>query len=170
MKKIIIVISIFLVAIIGIVILKNNPATSVIIWNLSKQGTWLLPLVLISALLDSVHPCSFSILLITIAFLFGIQMSRKKILELGGTYIAGIFVAYFLIGLGILKVLHLFNTPHFIGKLGATLLILFGVINLLNEFFPRFPVKLKIPSAFHKAMAELMEKASFPAAFEIGRA
>src|SRR3989338_6470134 len=168
MKKIIIVISIFLVAIIGIVILKNNPATSVIIWDMSKQGTWLLPLVLISALLDSVHPCSFSILLITIAFLFGIQLSRKKILQLGGTYVIGIFTAYFLIGLGILKVLHLFNTPHFMGKLGATILIVFGVINLLNRFFPAFPIKLKIPAVAHSAMAKLMDRASFPAVFGLG--
>ena len=168
MKKIIITISIVLVVIVGIVVLKNNPATSSIIWNLSREGTWLLPLVLISALLDSVHPCSFSILLITIAFLFGIQMSRKKILELGGTYIAGIFVAYFLIGLGILKVLHLFNTPHFMGKLGATLLIIFGVINLLNRFFPQFPIKLKIPGIAHGAMGKLIDTASFPAVFGLG--
>lgn len=168
MKKIIITISIVLIAIIGIVILKNDPATSSIIWSLSKQGTWLLPLVLISALLDSVHPCSFSILLITIAFLFGIQMSRKKILQLGGTYIAGIFSAYFLIGLGILKILHLFNTPHFMGKLGATLLITFGVLNLLSRFFPTFPIKLKIPGIAHSSMGKLMDKASFPAVFGLG--
>src|SRR3989344_4223342 len=168
MKKIIIVISIFLVAIIGIVILKNNPATSVIIWDMSKQGTWLLPLVLISALLDSVHPCSFSILLITIAFLFGIQLSRKKILQLGGTYVIGIFTAYFLIGLGILKVLHLFNTPHFMGKLGATFLIVFGALNLFSRLFPKFPIKLKIPSIAHGAIGKLMYKASFSAVFGLG--
>ncbi len=168
MKKIIITISVIVIAIVGIVILKYSPATSSIIWNMSRQGTWLLPLVLISALLDSVHPCSFSILLITIAFLFGMQMSRKKILQLGGTYIAGIFSAYFLIGLGILKVLHLFNTPHFMGKLGATLLITFGVLNLLNSFFPAFPIKLKIPSIVKGPMAKLMDRASFPAVFGLG--
>jgi len=168
MKKLIIIISIVLIALIGIVILKNNPATSSIIWELSKQGTWLLPLVLIAAILDSVHPCSFSILLITIAFLFGIQVSRKKILELGGTYIAGIFTAYFLIGLGLLKVLHLFNTPHFMGKLGATILIIFGVINLINRFFPNFPIKLKLPKVAHGTMSKLMDKASFPAVFGLG--
>jgi len=156
------------VAIIGIVILKNSPATSEIIWNMSKGGTWLLPLVLVAAVLDSVHPCSFSILLITIAFLFGMQLSREKILKLGGTYIAGIFTAYFLIGLGILKVLHIFNTPHFMGKLGATLLITFGVLNLLNRFFPAFPIKLKIPSIAHGAMGKLIDKASFPAVFGLG--
>ncbi|OGI76165.1 hypothetical protein A3C67_02040 [Candidatus Nomurabacteria bacterium RIFCSPHIGHO2_02_FULL_42_19] len=168
MKKLIITISIVLVAVVGVIILKNSPATSAIIWNLSRGGTWLLPLVFISALLDSVHPCSFSILLITIAFLFGIQVGRRKILELGGTYIAGIFTAYFLIGLGVLKVLHLFNTPHFMGKLGATLLIVFGVINLLNRFFPSFPIKLKIPGVAHGAMAKLMDQASFPAVFGLG--
>src|SRR3989338_1320076 len=96
------------------------------------------------------------------------QMSRKKILQLGGIYIAGIFAAYFLIGLGILKVLHLFNTPHFMGKLGATLLITFGVLNLINRFFPSFPIKLRIPSFAKGTMSNLMDKASFPAVFALG--
>ena len=135
MKRITIIILVVAVAIAVIVFLKQSPAVSVFLWSVSNQGAWLLPLVLVSALLDSVHPCSFSILLITIAFLFGMQMTRKKILQIGGSYIAGIFAAYFLIGLGILKVLHLFNTPHFMGKLGAALLIGFGIINLINRFF-----------------------------------
>jgi cytochrome c biogenesis protein CcdA len=96
------------------------------------------------------------------------QMTRKKILQIGGIYIAGIFTAYFLIGLGILKVLHLFNTPHFMGKLGATLLITFGVINILSQLVPKFPIKLKIPSISHTTMGRLMEKASFPAALGLG--
>ncbi len=168
MKKIIIILVIVIVAIVGIVVLKNSSVTASFIWELSNKGVWLLPLVLVSALLDSVHPCSFSILLITIAFLFGIQMTRKKILQVGGTYIAGIFVAYLLIGLGILKVLHFFNTPHFMGKLGATLLIVFGFVNLVNYFFPSFPIKFKIPSFTKGAMGKLMERASFLAAFGLG--
>lgn len=168
MKKIIVIIGFVLIAITGVVILKNNPVTSEIIWNISKEGTWFLPLVIISAILDSVHPCSFSILLITIAFLFGIQLSREKILRLGGTYIAGIFVAYFLIGLSILKVLHLFNTPHFMGKLGALVLVVFGVINLLNRFVPSFPIKLRIPKVASVAMSRLMDRASYLAVFGLG--
>ena len=154
--------------ILGVIILKFSPATSSLIWNASQGGEWLLPLVLISSLLDSVHPCSFSILLITIAFLFGLQMTRKKILQLGGLYIFGIFASYLLIGLGILKVLHLFNTPHFMGKLGAALLILFGVINLVNRFFPNLPVRLAMPSIAHKPMAALMERTSAVAVFGLG--
>jgi cytochrome c biogenesis protein CcdA len=168
MKKTIITLVIIVVAIIGIVFLKHSSGTASIIWNLSNKGVWLLPLVLVSSLLDSVHPCSFSILLITIAFLFGMQLTRKKILQIGGTYIAGIFTAYLLIGLGILRVLHIFNTPHFMGKLGATLLITFGAINILSQLFPKFPIKLKIPAVSHNAMGRLMERASFPAAFGLG--
>ena len=168
MKKIIKIIVIVVIAIVGIILLKIIPGTSDLLWNISNSGSWLLPLVIFSSILDSVHPCSFSILLITIAFLFGMQMTRKKILQIGGVYIAGIFTSYFLIGLGILKVLHLFNTPHFMGKLGATILIIFGIVNLINEFLPNFPIKLKIPSISHNLMGRLMEKAGILSAFGLG--
>lgn len=168
MKRVITIISIIAVVLVGIIILKQSNLVSEFIWNTSGQGAWLLPLMLIAAILDSVHPCSFSILLITIALLFSLQFSRKKIIQIGGTYIAGIFVAYFLIGLGILRVLHIFNTPHFMGKLGAGLLIIFGLLNLLNRFFPNFPIKLKMPTVSHKWMGSLMEKVSLPATFGLG--
>ena len=168
MKRIITILLITVAVLAGLVLLKHSSSTSSFLWSISNKGAWLLPLVLLSALLDSVHPCSFSILLITIAFLFSIQMTRTKILQIGGVYIAGIFAAYLVSGLSSLRVLHLFNTPHFMGKLGATILIAFGVINLINKFFPRFPIRLKIPSVSHTAMGRLMEKASVPAAFGLG--
>ena len=168
MKRVITILSIIVVAVLGITLLKQSTLVSELLWSASGQGSWLMPLVLIAAILDSVHPCSFSILLITIAFLFGLQLTRKKIIQIGGTYIAGIFIAYLLIGLGILKILHIFNTPHFMGKLGAGLLITFGVLNLLNRFFPNFPIKLKIPTVSHIWMGKLMEKASLLAAFGLG--
>lgn len=168
MKRIIIILSTVALVIVAIVFIKQSPLATQLLWDASRGGTWLLPLVILSSILDSVHPCSFSILLITIAFLFGIQMTRKKILQIGGAYVFGIFASYLLIGLGILKVLHLFNTPHFMGKLGAFLLISFGILNLLNYFFPRFPIKLKLPTAAHNTMAKLMDKVSLSAALGLG--
>lgn len=168
MKRFLIIFGILVLAIVGIVYLQHSAAVSTLLWNISRGGVWLLPLVLVAALLDSVHPCSFSILLITIAFLFGMQLERKQILRIGGTYIAGIFTAYFLIGLGVLGTLTLFNVPHFMGKLGAALLMGFGLLNLAGYFFPRFPVKLSLPAGAHGKMAKLMERASIPAAFGLG--
>ena len=139
-----------------------------VLWSLSNGGKWLLPLVGIAALIDSINPCAFSILLLTIAFLFSIGAARSGILKIGGLYILGIFVVYILIGLGIMQALHLFNTPHFMAKVGALLLILFGGINLINEVWPAFPIKFKIPRVAHLKIAELMEKSSAPAAFLLG--
>lgn len=168
MKRILIIGGAVAALILGVIALKWSPATSTLIWSMSNGGAWLLPLVLASSVLDSVHPCSFSILLITIAVLFGLQLTRAKILQIGGVYIAGIFAAYLSIGLGLLQVLHIFNTPHFMGKLGATLLIVFGLITLLNRFFPAMPIKFKIPSVAHRPMARLLERTSIAAAFGLG--
>ena len=77
----------------------------------------------------------------------------------------GTFTVYILIGLGILQALHLFNTPHFMAKVGAALLIALGGISLISELFPSFPIKLRIPQSAHHKMAELMNKASLPTAF-----
>ncbi len=144
------------------------PSVSAILWNFSDGGKWLLPLVGVSALIDSINPCAFSILLLTIAFLLSIGKLRSKILQIGGAYILGIFLVYILIGLGIMQTLHIFNAPHFMARVGAYLLIALGAINIINEFFPSFPIKLRIPHSAHHWMARLMEKGSLPTAFLLG--
>lgn len=138
------------------------------VWSLSNGGEWLLPLIAVSAIIDSINPCAFSILLLTIAFLFSVGHLRSKILAVGGFYIAGIFLVYLAIGLGLLQILHLFNTPHFMAKIGALLLIALGAVNILNWLFPNFPIKFRIPHAAHNKMSGLIEKSSLPAAFLLG--
>ena len=150
------------------VFLRESSAGTSVIWNITAGGKILLPLVLVSALIDSINPCAFSILLLTIAFLVSIGKLRSKILAIGGVYVLGVFIAYMAIGLGLLGTLHIFSTPHFMAKVGAGLLIILGAINLINEFFPNFPIKLKIPTVAHHKMAELMEKASLPTALVLG--
>ncbi len=158
-----------LFAIVGsLLLLKSSPGSAQFIWNLSQGGTWLFPLVSLSALIDSLNPCAFSILLLTVAFLFSLGTMRAGIIKIGAAYIFGIFLAYLLIGLGLLGTLHIFNTPHFMGKLGAGILIVFGLINLLGELFPKFPVKLRIPQVAHNKMADLLEKSSVSAVFFLG--
>lgn len=152
----------------AVVFLKYGQSGTALLWDISNNGKWLFPLIVVSAILDSINPCAFSVLLLTIAFLFSVGKLRSNILKIGGSYIFGVFLVYILIGLGILQVLHLFNTPHFMAKVGAGLLLVLGLINLINEFFPNFPIKLKIPTASHRMMAELMDKASVPTAFLLG--
>ncbi|MBI4294304.1 MAG: hypothetical protein HY661_22725 [Betaproteobacteria bacterium] len=138
------------------------------LWNLSDGGKWLLPLISVAALIDSINPCAFSILVLTIAFLLSIGKIRSSVLAIGSAYIFGIFFVYLLIGFGLLQTLHIFDTPHFMAKVGASLLVVLGLINVANEIFPAFPFKPRIPQAAHHKIAVLMEQASVPTAVVLG--
>lgn len=154
--------------VVAIAIFFRTGGSSAIVWNLSNGGKVLLPLIAITAAVDSINPCAFSILLLTIGFLFSIGKLRSNILKIGSFYIAGVFLAYFLIGLGLIHALHILNTPHFMARVGAWLLIILGLINVINEFFPAFPIKLRIPHVAHHKIAQLMEKGTLTAVFFLG--
>ena len=151
-----------------VALFKYGSAGTAALWTVSEGGRWLLPLITVAALIDSVNPCAFYILLLTVVFLLSIGKLRSKVLQIGVAYIAGLYAVYFLIGLGLLQALHVFDTPHFMGNLGAGLLIVLGAINVTNEFVPAFPVKFAIPQAAHHKMAALMERASVPTAVLLG--
>ena len=138
------------------------------LWSASQGGTWLLPLVGVAALIDSVNPCAFSILLLTVAFLLSIGKLRSNVLQIGSAYIAGLFMVYLLIGLGLLQTLHIFDTPHFMASVGAGLLVVLGLVNVAGVFVPSFPIKLAIPHSAHQKMAVLMQRASIPTAVALG--
>ena len=138
------------------------------LWGISDNGKTLLPLIVVSSLVDSINPCAFSILIVSIIFLFGIGKTRDRIFSLGFAYIFGIFLVYLLIGLGILQVLHIFSVPHFMSKVGAALLIIFGLINVLESIFPNFPIRFAIPHSAHGKMNALVEKVSIPAMIALG--
>lgn len=167
-KKFVILAAIGILLFGSVIFLKTGNFDTAIFQNLNSEGKWLLPLVAIAALVDSINPCAFGVLLLTIAFLLSIGKMRSGILKIGGIYILGLFTVYILIGLGILQVLNFFNIPHFMARVGASILIVLGSINLINEFFPSFPIKLRIPHSAHYKMAELMNRASVPTALFLG--
>jgi cytochrome c biogenesis protein CcdA/glutaredoxin len=125
-------------------------------------------LILLTGLTAGVHPCTISVLLFFIAFLFTVGKTRKIILEVGIAYIIGIFLAYFLIGLGILKAVILFDQPHFAAKAGAVLVILLGLVNIKDYFWYGKWISLKIPHASKKTIRRLIHKSSIPSAFLLG--
>jgi len=167
MKKLIILIGIA-VLLIGAVLLFRSDFGTKFLWDISRGGKLMLPLVVVASLIDSINPCAFSVLILTIAFLVTIGSLRANILKIGLSYIFGIFVAYFLIGLGILQAFHLFNVPGFMGKVGAGLLILLGVIGLINAIFPQLKLRVRLPHGVHKLMARYLEKGSVITIFFLG--
>ena len=167
-KKEIIFLGVILTFFAVLLLLRFTPLGEEGITALKGQSQLFVILVVVAALVDSINPCAFSVLLITIAFLFGFNQSRSRIFLFGGVYIAGIFTAYILIGIGILQAFAFFNIPNFIAKITAVILVGIGVLQLGSAFIPRFPFRFKIPDWAHRFIALLMQKRSLPALFVVG--
>ncbi len=169
-KKLIILILLAIFLIGGVLILKSQNVGAKILWNLSGGGQWLFPLITAGALIDSINPCAFSVLLLTIGFFLSVGAFRSSILKFGTAYIIGVFISYLLIGLGIFGALNLFSVPKFIAKVGAALLISFGIINILKDLFPSLPFNwiMKMPKGSAGLISKLIGKGSLPAIFGIG--
>jgi len=135
---------------------------------LTTSAHGFLPVIMVSALIDSINPCAISVLFLTITFLFSLGKNRKFVLLSGGVYILAIAIVYTLIGLGALQALNFLNVPNIMAKVGASILLLYSFIGLINEFYPSFPIKLKIPESAHTTLAKVINKGSIPAFFVLG--
>ncbi|MBI1972855.1 hypothetical protein HYS50_02530 [Candidatus Woesearchaeota archaeon] len=124
-------------------------------------------IVALNALLAGIHPCTISVLLFFIAFLFTLRRSRVGIVKVGITYIVGIFLAYFGIGLGLFKAVTFVETPHFAAKIGALLVLLLGLFNVIS-YFAGNKWSLGMPKFVKPTIANLLQQATLPAAFVVG--
>jgi len=100
--------------------------------------------------------------------MFTLEKGRKAILVFGAFYIGAIYITYFLLGLGLLRVFHLFGVPGLILQIGAWLAILFGILNLKEYFFPNLPVHIRMPYSVRQKANDIAYKASIPAAVMLG--
>jgi cytochrome c biogenesis protein CcdA len=132
-------------------------------WNFSK----LFPLVLISGILDGLNPCAFAVLLFFVAFLFTIKRATKDILKVGFVYILMIYIAYLLIGLGLVHAFIFSGQEHLMARISAYLVILLGLINIKDYFWYGKGISLspKINTSFYKRW---LHKLTIPSVMLVG--
>ena len=130
----------------------------------AREERALLPLVLTTGFLDGLNPCAFAVLLFFIAFLFTIRRTAGSIWAMGLIYIAAIYLAYFLIGLGLMQAILFAGKHHLMARIGAWLVILLGLINVKDYFFPQLPIHLRIPTIAHGTIQDWLKRATYPAA------
>ncbi len=156
----------------------NEPITTYLTWYQANQTSFesqgitrstnsLLPAVLLTGLVDGINPCAMAILLFFITFLFTIRKARVAIARMGLVYIACVYIVYFLVGLGLLRATSLVQ-GHWLGQVGAGLLILFGLTNLLGAIFPKFPIRLELPEIGKEGLKNWMYRATLPATIVLG--
>jgi len=131
--------------------------------NLRKDRA-LLPLVLTTGFLDGLNPCAFAVLLFFVAFLFTLRRTTGNIWAMGMVYIIAIYLAYFLIGLGLMQTILFAGEHHFMAKVGAWLVIALGLINLKDYVVPEWPIHLRIPTIAHGTIQDWLKRATFPTA------
>jgi cytochrome c biogenesis protein CcdA len=126
-----------------------------------------IPLVVASALIDSVNPCAFSVLIFLLISIVAIE-NRRRILLVGGVYIAAVFIFYLLSGFGLFTIVSLSGFSRALSLIGATVAVVLGVISVLDALRNRDEFLLAIPSSKKDQIERYISTATLPAAFALG--
>lgn len=127
------------------------------------ENRTLLPLVLWTGLLDGINPCAIAVLIFFIAFLFTLRGSLRQVVGYGAVYVAVIYLTYLGIGLGLFNAIIISGTPHLMAKIGAWLVIVLGLVNVVGYYAPHFPLKLQIPKFSQGTLKAWLTKGTLPA-------
>lgn len=126
-----------------------------------------IPLIAGSALVDSINPCAFAVLIFLILYLFSVK-SKERMLAIGLIYITVIFLVYFLAGLGLLGFIHAARVTIYFYYFTAGLSIVLGLLNVKEVFWEGKGVTLAIPESKKPLIQKYIRKATLPAAIILG--
>lgn len=125
--------------------------------NVKKLTLWS---IIVAALIDSVNPCAFGVLIFLMATLLKMG-SSKRALRAGLIYSGIIFVTYLLVGLLLYNVIdRIASTAYFYYfYLGvAALILLLGFLQLKDVFWYGKGLTLRIPTSAKPIIQNLMAK------------
>jgi cytochrome c-type biogenesis protein len=145
-----------------------------------------LPLVVAAALADSVNPCAFAVLLTFIAATFVLAErasatgatgatgaaaglpTRWFLYRTGSVYVAGVFLTYLSLGLGLLAFGRALGQTHWVSRAAGLGAIVLGLVALQEALVPEWGVRLTVPARLRGWLRRLTEKATLPAALGAG--
>jgi len=94
-----------------------------------------LPIIVGAAVLDSINPCVFGVLIFLIAFMTKVFKNPNKMLVGGLIYTAVVYVTYLLIGIGILQFTASFGFSVIVYWIAALIAIFAGILEIKDFFF-----------------------------------
>ena len=89
------------------------------------------------AAVDAINPCEFAILILLMASMLISDENRKKALLTGFSFVIAVFVAYFLMGIGLLEFIRHYTlsfSRYFYNVVGV-LAIIIGLLNIKDYFW-----------------------------------
>lgn len=114
-----------------------------------EATTLTIPILVGAAVIDSINPCAFGVLIFLLTYLFKAVPDRRRILAHGMAYIIGVFLTYLAAGLLLLPILQQFGkTATGVYLAIAGLLIVFGLLEIKDFFwYGKGPSLAILPSA-----------------------
>src|SRR3989337_4309210 len=91
--------------------------------------------VVAAAVIDSINPCVFGVLIFLIAFMTKMFKSANKMLLFGLLYSAVVYATYLLLGFGILKIAIGTGFANFFYWLAALIAIVAGLLEVKDYFW-----------------------------------
>ncbi|MDE3103304.1 MAG: hypothetical protein KGJ98_13835 [Chloroflexota bacterium] len=133
--------------------------------------------VILAGFVDGLNPCAIAVLLVFVsatllavgATMEGAVADRRRALFRGGTvYIAGMFVTYLLIGLGLMGFAGGLREGHVGTKIFAVVAIAWSLLALQEALLPELGERLHMPPMLHDSAQRWVHRASLPGLFVAG--
>jgi cytochrome c biogenesis protein CcdA/glutaredoxin-related protein len=125
------------------------------------------PLVISAALVDGINPCAFAVLIFLLLSIISLD-SKKRMILVGSSYIAAVFVFYLLSGLGLFAVVQVAGVARLF-SLGAALIALAAGILMLRDALSSSDTPLMaIPESRRGVIDRYIRLSSVPAALVLG--
>jgi len=130
-------------------------------------GKLTLWVVIISALIDSINPCAFGVLLFLMAVMLSMG-SSKRAFRSGMVYSFVIFIVYLAAGFGIMRLINSLNIIDSIKIFAGAIVLIGGLIELKDFFWEGKGFSLKIPAGTKPTLEKYVHKGTLSALFILG--
>jgi cytochrome c biogenesis protein CcdA/thiol-disulfide isomerase/thioredoxin len=124
-------------------------------------------MVVFAALVDSMNPCGLSVLVFLLISMAAAG-DRKRILLIGGVYIAAMFLFHLFVGIGLFSAFALSGLSKPFSIIGGIIALVLGIITLADVLRNRETYLLSIPESGKGLLGTYIRKATMPAAFILG--
>lgn len=124
--------------------------------------------VITTALIDSINPCAIGVLILLISTLLSLRANRKRMAIVGFIYIAVVYVAYFLAGIGLLIFIQKLQIADELGWIVGLLVIAAGSVEIKDFFFYGKGFSLRIPPSQIERIKKYVKKTTIPGVIVLG--
>jgi cytochrome c biogenesis protein CcdA/glutaredoxin len=124
-------------------------------------------MVVFAALVDSTNPCGLSVLVFLLISMAAAG-DRKRILLVGGVYIAAMFLFHLLVGIGLFSAIAISGLTKPFSIIGGVIALFLGIVTLADVLRNKETYFLSIPESGKGMLGTYIRKATLPAAFILG--